>query len=80
MVGAGVLTTDDIHGDHKKLKGRGVEFLQEPHERPYGTEALFRADSGNWSSFTQPREGGLDLDRDFACQPGPGVARSGSIG
>ncbi|WP_411091425.1 VOC family protein [Streptomyces sp. 049-1] len=66
-LGAGVLTTDDIHGDYKKLKDRGVEFLQEPQERPYGTEALFRDDSGNWFSFTQPRAGGLDLDRDFAC-------------
>ncbi|WP_342342863.1 VOC family protein [Streptomyces ambofaciens] len=66
-LGAGVLTTDDIHGDYQKLKDRGVEFLQEPQERPYGTEALFRDDSGNWFSFTQPREGGLDTDRDFAC-------------
>ncbi len=27
--------------------------MQEPAERPYGTEALFRDDSGNWFSFTQ---------------------------
>ncbi|GAA2601189.1 MULTISPECIES: VOC family protein [Streptomyces] len=66
-LGAGVLTTDDIHGDYKKLKDRGVEFLQEPQERPYGTEALFRDDSGNWFSFTQPREGGLDMDQDWSC-------------
>lgn len=66
VLGAGVLTTDDIHGDHKKLKDRGVEFLQEPQERPYGTEALFRGDSGNWFSFTQPREGGLGLDKDWS--------------
>jgi catechol 2,3-dioxygenase-like lactoylglutathione lyase family enzyme len=65
-LGAGVLATDDIHGDYKKLKGRGVEFLQEPRERPYGTEALFRDDSGNWFSFTQRREGGLDLEKDWA--------------
>ncbi|GJF21593.1 VOC family protein [Streptomyces sp. HO565] len=65
-LGPGVLTTDDIHGDYQKLKDRGVEFLQEPQERPYGTEALFRDDSGNWFSFTQRREGGLDMDKDFA--------------
>lgn len=64
-LGAGVLTTDDIHGDYKALKERGVEFLQEPQERPYGTEALFRDDSGNWFSFTQPREGGLDTSKDW---------------
>lgn len=66
ILGAGALTTDDIHGDYKKLKDRGVEFLQEPQERPYGTEAVFRDDSGNWFSFTQPREGELDLSKDWA--------------
>ncbi|MEV6962978.1 VOC family protein [Streptomyces sp. NPDC051207] len=67
VLGAGVLTTDDIHGDYRKLKDRGVEFLQEPQERPYGIEALFRDDSGNWFSFTQPREGGPDTTKDWSC-------------
>ncbi|MGR6971924.1 VOC family protein [Streptomyces cynarae] len=62
----GVLATDDIHGDYKRLKDRGVEFLQEPQERPYGTEALFRDDSGNWFSFTQRREGGLDFEKEWS--------------
>ncbi|GAA1710997.1 VOC family protein [Streptomyces yatensis] len=56
VLGAGVFTTDDIHRDYEVLKAKGVEFVQEPQERPYGTEALFRDDSGNWFSFTQPRE------------------------
>ncbi|MGV9880830.1 VOC family protein [Streptomyces sp. NPDC003006] len=67
VIGAGVLATDDVHGDYEKLKARGVEFLQEPQERPYGIEALFRDDSGNWFSFTQHREGGLDLGKDWSC-------------
>ncbi|QCX78305.1 Glyoxalase-like domain protein [Streptomyces sp. YIM 121038] len=71
LVGKGTLgaalSTDDVHGDYEKLKARGVEFLQEPQERPYGIEAIFRDDSGNWFSFTQPREGGLDLDKDWGC-------------
>ncbi|EPH40927.1 VOC family protein [Streptomyces aurantiacus] len=67
VLGAGALNTDDIYGDCEKLKARGVEFLQEPQERPYGIEAIFRDDSGNWFSFTQPREGELDLDKDWAC-------------
>ncbi|MFE7980329.1 VOC family protein [Streptomyces shenzhenensis] len=66
VLGAGVLTTDDVHGDYKRLKEAGVEFLQEPQERPYGTEALFRDDSGNWFSFTQPREGSLDESKDWS--------------
>jgi hypothetical protein len=32
-----------------------VTFLQEPTDRPYGTEALFRDDSGNWFSLTQSK-------------------------
>ncbi|MGK3110678.1 VOC family protein [Streptomyces sp. WAC05858] len=56
VLGAGVFTTDDIHRDYEALKAKGVEFVQEPQERPYGTEALFRDDSGNWFSFTQLRE------------------------
>lgn len=35
--------------------------------RPYGTEAIFRDDSGNWFSFTQRRDQ-LDLDEDWACR------------
>ncbi|MBT2401484.1 VOC family protein [Streptomyces sp. ISL-100] len=68
VLGAGVLATDDVHGDYETLKARGVEFLQAPQERPYGTEAIFRDDSGNWFSFTQAREGGeLDMEKDWAC-------------
>ncbi|WP_324785538.1 VOC family protein [Streptomyces sp. H51] len=66
VLSGGVLTTDDVHGDYRKLKDRGVEFLHEPQERPYGTEAVLRDDSGNWFSFTQPREGDLDLSKDWA--------------
>ena len=33
----------------------GSRSLQEPAERPYGIEALFRDDSGNWFSLTQPK-------------------------
>ena len=35
------------------MAARGVEFMPEPADRPYGTEALFRDDPGNWFSFTQ---------------------------
>jgi catechol 2,3-dioxygenase-like lactoylglutathione lyase family enzyme len=49
----GVMATSDCKGDHAAMAAQGVEFMQEPEERPYGTEALFRDDSGNWFSFTQ---------------------------
>ncbi|MFH9419850.1 VOC family protein [Streptomyces sp. NPDC017529] len=64
LMGAGVLATDDVMADYAALKAKGVEFLQEPQERPYGTEAIFRDDSGNWFSLTQRNEQ-LDLGKDW---------------
>jgi catechol 2,3-dioxygenase-like lactoylglutathione lyase family enzyme len=53
-LGIGVLITDDCHATFRELSERGVVFLQEPAERPYGVEATFRDDSGNVYSLTQP--------------------------
>lgn len=53
-LGTGVLTTDDCRKTYEELSARGVTFLSEPSERPYGIEAVFRDDSGNWFSLTQP--------------------------
>jgi catechol 2,3-dioxygenase-like lactoylglutathione lyase family enzyme len=55
VFGAGVLETDDVHATYKELKAKGVEFMGEPQERPYGIEALLKDDSGNWFSLTQRR-------------------------
>ncbi|WBB64179.1 VOC family protein [Streptomyces sp. WMMC500] len=60
VLGAGAFHTDDCRATYEKLRDRGVDFIQEPQERPYGTEAIFRDDSGNWYSLTQRQEGGLD--------------------
>jgi catechol 2,3-dioxygenase-like lactoylglutathione lyase family enzyme len=54
-IGPGVFATDDCHKTFRELSERGVVFLSEPAERPYGIEAVFRDDSGNWFSLTQPR-------------------------
>lgn len=51
----GVLQVDDCHQTYAELKAKGVEFLREPKEMPYGIEALFRDDSGNYFSMTQHR-------------------------
>lgn len=53
-LGPGVLATDDCQKTYEELVSRGVVFTQEPAERPYGIEALFRDDSGNWFSLSQP--------------------------
>ncbi len=49
----GVIETDDCRKTFDDLKAKGVTFLQEPAERPYGIEALLRDDSGNWFSLTE---------------------------
>ena len=53
-MGVGVMTTDDCHQTYKELSAKGVTFLSEPAERPYGIEAMMRDDSGNLISLTQP--------------------------
>src|ERR671930_1704501 len=41
------LTTDDARASYEELTGRGVEFVEEPEERPYGIDSYFRDPSGN---------------------------------
>ena len=40
-------STDDCRGTYEELVGKGVEFTEEPSERPYGIDAGFRDPSGN---------------------------------
>jgi catechol 2,3-dioxygenase-like lactoylglutathione lyase family enzyme len=56
VLGAGVFNTDDCRGTYEEMKNKGVVFVSEPSERPYGIEAVFRDNSGNWFSLTQPSE------------------------
>lgn len=53
------LTTDDCRASFEQLKGRGVEFLEEPEERPYGIDAGFRDPSGNHLRLTQVTMAGV---------------------
>lgn len=54
-MGAGVFTVDDCRKTFEELKAKGVQFMSEPQERPYGIEAVMRDNSGNWFSMTQPK-------------------------
>lgn len=49
------LTTPDCRASVAELKSRGVEFTEEPEERPYGLDASFRDPSGNSIRLTQVR-------------------------
>jgi catechol 2,3-dioxygenase-like lactoylglutathione lyase family enzyme len=56
FAGTVFLTTDDVYADYEELKARGVEFSEEPEERPYGIDSGFRDPSGNSFRLTQVRE------------------------
>jgi catechol 2,3-dioxygenase-like lactoylglutathione lyase family enzyme len=47
FAGTVFLTTDDVQAEYETLKSRGVEFTEEPSERPYGIDSGFRDPSGN---------------------------------
>jgi uncharacterized glyoxalase superfamily protein PhnB len=53
FAGTVFLTTDDCRASYEELKARGVEFTEDPEERPYGIDAGFRDPSGNAFRLTQ---------------------------
>ncbi len=55
-LGHGVWKTDDCQKTYEDLKAKGVEFMQPPTDRPYGTiEAVFKDSSGNIMVLSQDR-------------------------
>ena len=56
FAGTVFLTTDDCRASFEELKSRGVEFVEEPEERPYGIDSGFRDPSGNHLRLTEVRE------------------------
>lgn len=53
-----ILTTEDCHKTYETLLAQGVEFTEEPTERPYGTDCGLRDPFGNRLRFTQPKQAG----------------------
>jgi catechol 2,3-dioxygenase-like lactoylglutathione lyase family enzyme len=51
--GVGLLTCKDINTTYEQLRAKGVEFTKPPKQEFYGTEAIFKDDSGNWFSLSQ---------------------------
>jgi predicted enzyme related to lactoylglutathione lyase len=49
-------STDDCRAAYEEMKARGVEFTEEPAERPYGIDAGFRDPSGNSFRLVQTTE------------------------
>ena len=48
-------STEDCRAAYEELRSRGVEFHEEPSERPYGVDAAFRDPSGHVFRLVQPR-------------------------
>ncbi|MDQ6777096.1 MAG: VOC family protein [Actinomycetota bacterium] len=56
FAGAVFLTTEDCRASYEELKARGVEFSEEPEDRPYGIDCGFHDPSGNSFRLTQVRD------------------------
>jgi len=50
------LKVDDCRKTFEELSAKGVTFLQEPADRPYGVEAVIRDNTGNWLVLVEPKE------------------------
>lgn len=50
------LYTDDFWRDYEAYRSRGVRFVREPREEPYGTVAVFADLYGNMWDLLQPVE------------------------
>jgi catechol 2,3-dioxygenase-like lactoylglutathione lyase family enzyme len=59
FAGTVFLETDDCRASYEELKGRGVEFSEEPQEQPYGIDSAFRDPSGNNIRLTQVTMAGV---------------------
>ena len=51
--GVGVFTCNDVFATYEELTSKGVVFSKPPTKEFYGTESLFKDDSGNWFSLAQ---------------------------
>lgn len=49
------LKVDDCKKTYAELSAKGVVFLQEPSDRPYGVEAVMRDNTGNWLVLVEPK-------------------------
>jgi uncharacterized glyoxalase superfamily protein PhnB len=56
FAGTVFLTTDDCQASYEELRDRGVEFSEQPEDRPYGIDSGFHDPSGNSIRLTQVRE------------------------
>jgi catechol 2,3-dioxygenase-like lactoylglutathione lyase family enzyme len=56
------LNTDDFPRDYASFKSKGVVFVREPSQQPYGTVAVFQDPFGNLWDLLQPTASSQDGD------------------
>mgnify|MGYP002718253339 FL=1 len=61
---AAILTTDDCRATYEDLRAKGVEFTEEPTERPYGIDCALRDPFGNHVRITQPAAGPVEVSEE----------------
>lgn len=60
------LHTDDFWRDYRAMSARGVKFLREPKEEPYGTVAVFEDLYGNKWDLLQRKSASREVRRSGA--------------
>jgi uncharacterized glyoxalase superfamily protein PhnB len=50
------LYTDDLWRDYTNMKKKGIQFVREPLEEPYGTVTVFKDLYGNLWDIIQPKK------------------------
>ena len=60
------LYTDDFARDYQNYKAKGVTFVREPKNEPYGTVAVFRDLYGNLWDLLEPRPATLAASRELS--------------
>ena len=51
------LSTDDFWRDYRQMRARGVKFIREPVDQPYGTVAVFEDLYGNLWDLVEHKAG-----------------------
>jgi len=64
-----ILTTDDCRRTYAELRAKGVEFIDEPVDRFYGTDVGLRDPFGNNLRITQPAPKPSDVPESFVAPP-----------
>ena len=69
------LYTDNFVRDYENYRNRGVVFVREPRDEPYGTVAVFQDLYGNFWDLVQPKPKAADSDANPSFEARPnGIA------